>query len=134
MTAITNIATWRRILLVGVTALTALLAVSFAAPQEANAIMDPTIVPANKVGWVKTRPVVTCLAMIPECMNAGHTAYRWTGSGWQATRIGGGIDVYVYPYSSPWHWIWTQQTGWLAIQNSSLETGYSCYGYACPMF
>lgn len=134
MTSMANTALWRRILLIAVVALTALIAVSSAAPQDAHAIMDPTTVLPNKVGWVKTAPVISCMALTPECMNAGHTAYRWTGYSWQRTRIAGGIDVYVYPYSSPWHWIWTQRTGWLAIPNSALETGYRCYGYACPVF
>ncbi len=129
---ILSTATWRRVLLVGITALIALLAVSFSAPDEAHAIRDPNIVLQSHVGWVETKPLMTCMAM--GCGTPAHQAWRWSGSAWQATTIGSGVDVYVYPYSAPWHWIWTQRTGWLAIQNSSLQTGYSCIGFNCPVF
>lgn len=125
---------WRRLLLIGITTLVALLAVSFSAPEEAHAIRDPNIVLANHVGWVKTKPLIACMAIGLPCSNPTHQAWRWTGKTWQSVRIDDGIDVYVYPYSSPWHWVWTQQTGWLAIQNSSLESGYRCEGWACPVF
>lgn len=124
----------RHLLLVGIVALVAMLAVSVTAPEHAHAIRNPNVVLTGQQGWVKTRPVMTCMAMTPECMNAGHTAYRWTGRSWVAVTLRGGIDVYVYPYQSPWHWIWTQRTGWLAIQNSALETGYHCTGIDCPVF
>ncbi len=132
---ILSAATWRRMLLLGITTLIAMLAVSFSAPQDAHAIRDPTIVTSGQVGWVKTRSTIHCMAMTPGCLAPGtHQAWRWNGSSWQSARVLENTDVYVYPYSAPWHWIWTQQTGWLAIQNSALTTGYSCLGINCPIF
>jgi hypothetical protein len=126
-----GIAASRRVLMLMLTALIAALAVSFAAPREAQAIRDPSIVSASHVGWVQTRSsYVNCLA----CAARTYPAYRWSGGKWESARITAGIDVYVYPYSSPWHWIWTQRTGWLAVQNQYLTTGYSCLGIDCPVF
>lgn len=48
-------------------------------------------------------------------------AYRWTGSTWQYQAIsecGGPRQVYVYPYAAGWSWIWSQQTGWLAVRSN----------------
>ena len=139
MTILTSFAAWRRILLIGITALIALLAVSFSAPQDAHAIISPNIVRANHVGWVKVKDEPrACPAIYPApayCSQPSPVvAWRWNGVAWNQTSIAGGTDVYVYPYSSPWHWIWTQRTGWLAITNSSLDTGYSCIGFNCPVF
>ena len=136
---IIRVATWRRILLVGITALIALLAVSFSAPDEAHAFRDPTVVLQSHVGWVYTKNEARiCPAIYPApayCSQpASVAAWRWSGSAWQAASFRGGEQVYVYPYSAPWHWAWTQRTGWLAIHNSNLTTGYRCVGYACPVF
>lgn len=133
MTRSMRVTMLRHIILVGITALVALLAISFSAP-EAHAIRNPNVVLQSHVGWVETKPLVACLAIGLPCSNPTHQAWRWSGTQWQSVRIRGGVDVYVYPYSAPWHWAWTQDTGWLAIQNSSLQTGYSCTGYACPVF
>ncbi len=136
---LTSAATWRRILLIGITALVALLAVSFSAPQEAHAIRSPNLVLPSHVGWVyvKNEPRI-CPAIYPApayCSQPSTvTAYRWTGTLWQSLSLVGGTSVYVYPYSAPWHWVWTQRTGWLAIHNSYLDTGYRCTGYACPRY
>jgi hypothetical protein len=131
-TTISSAALWRRLLLVGITTLIAMLAVSVSAPDEARAFRDPTIMTSNHVGWVETRPLYGCLAL--HCPVPTHQAWRWNGSTWSSVRLSGGLQVYVYPYSAPWHWVWTQKTGWLAIQNSALTTGYSCFGPTCPVF
>lgn len=129
---LTGVAVWRRIALVAVTMMIAVLALSAGAPQEAQAFRDPNTVLANHEGWVKTRPLASCLAL--SCPVAMHQAYQWTGREWRSVWLNSGIDVYVYPYSSPWHWVWTRKSGWLAVPNSSLETGYHCFGYHCPVF
>lgn len=53
------------------------------------------------------------------------TAYRWSGSAWQARQIGecgmGPSRVYVYPYAAGWSWIWSQQTGWLAVRSTKVQ-------------
>ena len=48
------------------------------------------------------------------------SAWRWTGRTWQAQALYDcydGTQVYAYPYAAGWTWIWTQRTGWLAIQS-----------------
>jgi hypothetical protein len=130
-------AAWRRLLLATITALIALLAVSASAPGRAEAFMDPNIVTVDFVGWVHVREYVGICATSnpPRCTDSSTVqAWRWTGTRWSATRIGENASVYAYPYSGSWEWIWTQRTGWLAIQRSSLTRGYSCTGYACPVF
>ena len=132
-----GVATSRRMLLVGITALVALLAVSFSAPQDAHAIINPTTVTSQHTGWVYTRHVgVVCTMDYPSsyCSPSTHTAWRWSGYSWSRSSIGGSTQVYAYPYSGAWHWIWTQHSGWLAIETSKLETGYRCTGYRCPVF
>ena len=46
-----------------------------------------------------------------------HDAWRWTAAGWKQTRIGEGTKVYVHPFGShaSWRWVYTADTGWLAI-------------------
>jgi hypothetical protein len=134
-----SIATWRRILVVTITALIAMLAVSATAPTAANAFMSPTVVRSSHQGWVHVRDVPrACPAIYPApaycSAPARVTAWQWTYSGWQQSSIGGGTRVYAWPYSGQWHWIWTQQTGWLAIETARLETGYRCDGPNCPVF
>ncbi len=52
-------------------------------------------------------------------------AWRWTGS-WSGTSVWGGTQVYIYPYAVGWSWIWTQRTGWLAMQDKYVwVSGYS---------
>jgi hypothetical protein len=61
-------------------------------------------------------------AQTADCASA--TAFRWTGSDWQAQYLNecsmGGRQVYVWPFAGAWSWVWTQQTGWLAIQSRSV--------------
>ena len=138
--ALTSHATWRRILLVGVTALVGLLAVSFSAPQEAQAFRNPTTVLPSHIGWIYVRSTgqVVCPAIYPVpayCNNPQSvTAWRWDGALWSNAALAGGEQIYAYPYTGAWHWAWTQRTGWLAVQTAQLETGYRCTGYACPVF
>jgi hypothetical protein len=135
----TSQALWRRILLVAITALVAALAVSFSKPADAHAFVDPSIVRVNYVGWGEVRsdstPARACPAIYPApsyCYNriSFKTAYRWTGRSWVPQSIAGGTQVYIYPYTGSWAWIWTQRTGWLAIQRGELSTGQRCPTYA----
>lgn len=128
MTAtLTRAVTWRRLLLLAVMALTASLAVSFTAPQQAHAITSSRIVPSSLVGWVSVRENRICSADFPAsiCGSTSHMAWRWSGSAWSAVSIAGGTHVFAYPYAGTWHWIWTQRTGWLAIQTHNLEATHA---------
>jgi hypothetical protein len=135
-----SVATWRRMLLLAITALTALLAVSFTAPQDAHAFMNPSVVTSQHVGWVnvKSGPRI-CTTDYPSsyCGTSPATAWRWSGRSWSQVSISAGTQVYAYPYTGAWHWIWTQRTGWLAIQTANLERQVTCgrgYAYACPIY
>jgi hypothetical protein len=132
MTSSRAVVAWRRALLTGMTALIALLAFSFGSPSDAHA-MDPgsvytnprysasTVVSANHTGWVDVKGG----------SYSSEPAWFWTGRSWVQVRIPGGTHAWAVPYSRPYHWIWTQRTGWLAIQTSSLER-HCGYGWAVP--
>lgn len=134
-TTTVSLLSWRRILLVAITALVAALAVSFGKPTNANAFVDPSIVRADFVGWGEVRasydrPQVCSLRIGYPCgdlrLPSYKTAYEWNGRSWVPQRIVGGTNVYIYPYSGSWSWAWTQRTGWLAMQRSDLSTGRVC--------
>lgn len=134
MTTTTRVALVRRMLLAGITALIALLAVSATSPTTAHAIgaQQPD---ADFAGWARTAtfPAVCRAATgfdIP--CTAQTQAWRWTGRTWTAAYIVQGMDVYVHPYVAPWHWIWTPSTGWLAIHGSRLQLRLACTGMICP--
>lgn len=91
----------------------------------------------NYVGWVTLayRGCPNGMAQTADCRAA--TAYRWTANGWQRyglNECGGPRQVYVYPYAAGWSWIWSQQTGWLAVQSHlvliSQGQGIDCLGCA----
>ncbi len=129
----TRVALARRILLVAITALVAALAMNAAKPAEAQAFVDPSIVFSSYQGWgaVRDEPVA-CPAIYPQpayCSQPSTAvAYRWNAKSrsWSTLRIYGGTQVYIYPFSGDWMWIWTQRTDWLAIKRGSLTTGKSC--------
>jgi hypothetical protein len=139
MSTMSDVALWRRLLLVAIVALVGALVAAFTAPTEAHAIRDPTVVLSAHKGWVYVRDEPRACPMIyptpAYCYEPSRVAtWQWTSSGWRSSTIAGGTSVYAWPYASGWHWIWTQRTGWLAIQTSKLTTGYSCTGWACPVF
>lgn len=120
-----TIVTLRRLLLVGSLALIALLAASFVRTERADAA--PGIAPlvsnsvtSNYQGWayVHVRSSRDTCGTVGPC---GRQAWRWNGATWTGTFIGWETQVYVYPYSAPWSWVWTQRTGWLAIRTSDLQ-------------
>lgn len=131
MSRTTGTAMWRRVLLMSITALIAALALSFSAPNDAHAFMDPSVVRESTTGWVYVRDVPTaCPAIFPvpaSCYRPRSiVAWQWTGRSWARSSLAAGTRVYAYPYSGSWHWVWTQRTGWLAVQRSDLTTGQTC--------
>ena len=131
--------TWRRITVVATITTTALaMAAVLAASAHATVGITArgpyacsTAADSPKhVGWatLALRGCITPgMATTTECRSAA--AYRWTGASWVnvgvnecATR-----SVYVYPYTTGWSWIWTQHTGWLAIQSHLVQVraGYT---------
>jgi hypothetical protein len=97
-------------------------ALAFAAPAPASTCTFASQAP-NYVGWVTLayRGCPNGFAQTADCKAL--TAYRWTGRSWQyfgLNECGGPRQVYVYPYAAGWSWVWSQQTGWLAVQSSSV--------------
>jgi hypothetical protein len=47
------------------------------------------------------------------------TAWRWnaTTRSWARTTLNENTRVYAWPFATGWSWVWTQSTGWLAIQS-----------------
>jgi hypothetical protein len=123
-------APWRRVLPIVVVAIAAALTISFTAPQEALAFRDPNVVLPGQEGWVTVRSMEGCELYCPTTARA----YRWTGTGWSTTTVFRGSRVYAYPFVTGWHWVWTQETGWLATRTTTLETGYRCDRTTCPIF
>lgn len=84
---------------------------------------DRYLVASSHVGWVYLDlnfcPSDRFCATIYRDRTA---AWRWTGTTWQQTSIRGG-SVYVYPYSKPWRWAWTQESGWVAVHDQRFVTG-----------
>ena len=134
MTSSRAIIAWRRALLAGITALIALLAISFTEPTSAHAIVSSTTVPSGHVGWVTVRGGPWVCPTVRTCTRQPSVAWSWNGRSWSQASLQGGTSVYAYPYSGSWHWAWTQRTGWLAIQTSSLQRAATrCgVGYAVP--
>jgi len=137
-----RITSWRRSLLIALATLVAVLAISSAAPDAARAdvlgFRNPNQVLASHTGWVyvRTAAPIGCATVYPSTCtdNANSVQTWWWSNQWNNYRIPRGTQVYAYPYTGQFHWIWTQYTGWLAIRTSNLDTGYSCTGRTCPMF
>jgi len=133
-------ANWRRVLLVGITALIALLAISFAAPAESRAnheyeygSHDPSRVYYYSSGYayVKGGFVAGTVCTVIDC-NANAKAYRWVGNygnnnGWTEVSLPKGMQVEVQPYSVQYDYgyVWVRVGyEWLLIRTNQLETGY----------
>lgn len=52
-------------------------------------------------------------------------AWRWTSRGWSGVTIPEG-RLYIHPFAVGWSWVWRQETGWLAMQDSLLYVNFSC--------
>ena len=123
--SVIRVAYWRQLVIVAVATLIAFGAVAFAAPQEAHAFRDPSVVLPSHEGWVNVRARTNSdiCGIVGPC---GVSAWRWSGYQWTQTRVLWGSQVYAYPYTGDWHWIWTSRTGWLAIKRAELDTGNRC--------
>jgi hypothetical protein len=119
---------WRSSIIIGT-----LAAIAMAIPTTASAIVAPPCsypgacqsIPsyvhpwAGYKGWgvVKTyycAPGMLC-PMYPTAAYA--PAWRWNGA-WNRAYVANETPVYVYPYAVGWSWIWTANTGWLAMSDS----------------
>jgi hypothetical protein len=135
MTALltTRVAILRRVILLGLAIIVAMMA-NAAAPATADAFVVDNTVSASYSGWVyvKEPPAYRCgISFRCGTTSTYQTAWRWSGTAWSQSSVSGGTQVYAYPYSGAWHWIWTQRTGWLAIETNKLERmSYSC-SYWC---
>lgn len=125
---------WRRTTMIATIA-TCLVAMftAFAPSHAAGATAPATAtsnVPLNYVGWVYLVDGWDCNNGRPTMIGCGPTtaaAWRWSGTSWSQAGLFRGQYVYVHPYSGAWRWVWTQQTGWLAMSG---ETFIYNYGYA----
>jgi hypothetical protein len=133
-----TIAAWRRALLIAITTLTVLLALSFSGAADAHAASGRVPVASNYVGWATVKGGPWSCPTVVSCTRQPSVAWHWSGSTWTQSSLRGGTRVYAYPYSGSWHWAWTTYTGWLAVQSASLERDApSCgigYATACPRY
>jgi len=42
-------------------------------------------------------------------------SWNSTGQAWSFRSLPSGTQVYLWPWSSDWEWVWTQDSGWLAV-------------------
>jgi hypothetical protein len=85
-------------------------------------------------GWAHTGLGRYCGGAMPSpgmeaAASRPRAAWRWTGSNWSATTLPAGAQVYVWPYAAGWSWVWTQSSGWLAIQDAELVINPYCSPY-----
>lgn len=61
------------------------------------------------------------------------TAWRWTSTGWAAAQASEGVRYYVWPFGGGWSWVWSAETGWLAIRSEHvvLRRTYNSCPAAC---
>lgn len=122
---------WRRIAIVATISIAAFTMASAVTAPPAHALAgyggtSCTFASAqpNFIGWASLayRGCVTSgLPSTADCRAL--TAYRWTGASWQPyglNECGGPQQVYVYPYAAGWSWVWSSQTGWLAVRSDSV--------------
>jgi hypothetical protein len=66
--------------------------------------------------------------------SAPRPAWRWTGTRWTAVSLDQATAIYVWPYATNWSWVWTQRTGWLALQDQYvvINPSYVC-NFAYPL-
>lgn len=57
-------------------------------------------------------------------------AYKWTGSSWSSRRVDIRTKVYVWPFAANWSWVWTANTGWLAMQDKYIIVEWRPYAVA----
>jgi hypothetical protein len=116
-----------------IVAMLAMTATAAAAPADASAVtclpssnitnscMGYQTAGVNHKGWVYLNlnycpPGALCRMSYRESIDAWH----WTGTRWTQSSVKGGW-VYVYPYSGQWRWVWTQASGWVALDSGRFE-------------
>lgn len=75
----------------------------------------------SHIGWVYLNlnycpSGMACAAVYRATM----PAWSWTGSAWRGSSVAQGW-VYVYPYTGGWRWVWTQRSGWVAVNSGRFE-------------
>jgi hypothetical protein len=94
------------------------------ATLAAIALTAPATASADTCTYATDRPSYTGWVSLvhPGCQPVRYsgtyewfTAWRWTGSSWQAVSVSEGVVFYVWPFGSGYSWVWSQSTGWLAI-------------------
>jgi hypothetical protein len=75
----------------------------------------------NYTGWVYLNlnycaPGMVCAALY----RSSTAAWKWTGKAWAAGSIKGGW-VYVAPFGSGYRWVYTQESGWVAMYGNRFE-------------
>ena len=71
-------------------------------------------VAADYQGWATVAQCGTCQWYA--------SAWRWSHGSWSYTWLSRGSTVYAYPYGSGFTWVWTRDTGWLAVQSRDVLT------------
>lgn len=66
----------------------------------------------------------SCLAIGAGCDNA-YQGWRWDSNRWVAASVPAG-DVYVWPFSKDWSWVWSRSSGWVALRSYSPQIRMSC--------
>lgn len=64
-------------------------------------------------------PQVRCPMPMPRPV----TSWKWSGSTWSSGTLETfipGAQVYVYPYSGGWRWVWTRDSGWRVMDARDL--------------
>ncbi|MCW2925141.1 MAG: hypothetical protein JWM98_2545 [Thermoleophilia bacterium] len=95
-----------------------------AGTASATTIAAPSSVGPNFQGWTKLQSGYTSCGYdigtgsVTTCRPERYPAYEWTASGWQSRTLAADTWVYVYPYAAGYSWVYTQRTGWYAIQRS----------------
>ncbi len=80
---------------------------------------------ASYKGWAHLEGQL-CLQSIGISCNPTYEAWRWESNRWVATRIGAGSTIYVWPFARGWSWVWTRDTGWVAMQSSYPQIALKC--------
>ncbi len=73
------------------------------------------------MGWAKVdanycAPGFVCAEMFRTSV----VAWIWEGSQWRQSSLPHGTRVYAWPFGWGYHWAWTQQTGWVAVETNVL--------------
>lgn len=85
-------------------------------------------VPLSYTGWVYLK--------LPKCPVGAHCfiadrthadGWRWTGYAWTRAQVREG-SVYVTPYTGQWRWVYTYESGWVAVTGHTFTYGrYATY-------